>query len=292
MTPLFVTLCLVGQPAAQPHEQHNALYKELLDPGLLVVPNIRAKFPTPTMSDGLDAAKQKAIIAQLIGNDYVYEEFTRKSAVAPQLLKLRDINPSDPQAPARGVDVWFVAHGDFNATDDPKFLERLLNVGRGDGQGKSLTREELAKRKIELPPDAEKREGYGVVEFDFLDKVRIKSTGRATWSKTADSVLVAAVTDPRFLNDPEYPNQWQGITKDATGMKVGPPQPWNGAALYLKITKLHEPAGAMFIEQHVIFVEPHGWFDGANLLRSKLPPVVQTQVRRMRQEWLKGPGGK
>lgn len=292
MTPLFVTMCLAGQPAAQPHEQLNPLYKELLEPGLLVGPNIRAKFPPPTMPDGLDAAKQKAVITQLLGTDSSYDEFTRKSVVAPQLLKLRDIAPSDPQAPAKGVDLWFVAYGDFAATDDPNFLDRLVNVGRGEGMGKSLTREDLAKRKIDLPPDAEKREGYGVVEFDFLDKVRIRSTGRATWSKTADSAVVAAVIDPRFVNDPEFPNEWRGLTKDATGLKVGPPQAWSGAGLYLKITKLHEPAGALFIEQHVIFAEPTGWFDGANMLRSKLPPVVQNQVRNMRKEWLKGPTGK
>ena len=41
----------------------------------------------------------------------------------------------------------------------------------------------------------------------------------------------------------------------------------------------------MFCEQHVIFAEPTGWFDGANLLRSKLPAAVQNNVRTMRREW-------
>jgi hypothetical protein len=287
MTPLFVTLCLVGQPAAA-HEAANPLFKELLDPGLLVGPNVRAKFPPPTMPDGLDAAAQKGVITRLIGTDYGYDDFTRKSVVAPQLLKLRDVTPSDPQAPAKGVDVWFVAHGDFALTDDEKFLDRLVNVGRGEGQGKSLTKEDLAKRKIVTRPEDEKREGYGLIEFDFLDKVRIKVTGRAVWSKIPDSVVVAAVIDPRFTGDPEFPNEWRSLSKDGGGLKVGPPHPWSGAGFYLKITKLHEPAGGLFIEQHVIFAEPTGWFEGANLLRSKLPPVVQNNVRNMRREWLKG----
>jgi len=52
-----------------------------------------------------------------------------------------------------------------------------------------------------------------------------------------------------------------------------------------------EPAGALFVEQHIVFAEPTGWFGGAKLLRSKLPPVVQYAVRTTRQEWAKAGGG-
>ena len=51
--------------------------------------------------------------------------------------------------------------------------------------------------------------------------------------------------------------------------------------MYVKITKLHAPAGAVLVEQHIVYAEPTGWFDGANLLRSKLPLVMQVNVRRM-----------
>ena len=100
-------------------------------------------------------------------------------------------------------------------------------------------------------------------------------------------MLVAGEIDPRFQGDPEFPNQWQSIIKEGGTTKLGPAMPWSGAAFYLKITKLAEPAGALFIEQHVIFAEPMGWFNGANLLRSKLPLAVQINVRSMRKEWLK-----
>lgn len=280
---------------AQPtHEGQNPLYKSLLDPGLVVGTDaktgqpIKAPFPPPTMPDGLDAANQKAIMTSLIGSDLSYDEFTRKSVVAPQLLKLRDVTPSDPKAPARGVDVWFVAYGDLKALDDDKFLDRLVNIGKGEGKGKGLTKEELAKRMITLTD--EKREGFGYIEFDFLEKVHLKVTGQAVWTRTPESVLVAAVVDPRFRYDPDHPNQWQSIIKEGGVTKLGPATPWEGAGFYLKITKLAEPVGALFVEQHVIFAEPNGWFNGANLLRSKLPLVVQNNVRTMRKEWVKGPG--
>jgi len=40
----------------------------------------------------------------------------------------------------------------------------------------------------------------------------------------------------------------------------------------------------------IVYAEPTGWFDGNNLLRSKLPIVMQVNVRRMREAWAKGVG--
>ena len=287
-----LALALLATTPAQPpakHEDQNPLYKGLLDPGLDAGGGVKAKFPAPSMPDGLAAAKQTEIIKGLIGTDYAYDEFTRKSVVAPQLLKIRDVAGGDPKAPVRGVDVWFVAHGDFKLLEDDKFLDKLTSANKGSsGKGTPLKPADLAKRGITLKPEDEKREGYGTFEFDFLEKVRLSGTGHAMWSRNSESVVAAAEIDPRFLNDKDSPNQWRSITTAGGQKKVGPPNPWTGAAMYLKITKLQEPAGAVFIEQHIIFAEPTGWFDGANLLRSKLPAAVQINVRDMRKEFQKG----
>ena len=242
--------------------------------------NATANFPKPTLPDGLDAARQTAIIKDLIKDDYSYAEFTRKSVVAPQLLKLRDVAPSDPKAPARGVDVWFIAYGDIKALDDEKFLEKLINAGKGEGKGKALTKEELAKRKIKLGD--EKQETIGHIEFDFLEKVHLKATGRAVWSKTDDSVLVAGEIDPRFLNDPEYPNQWQSIIKEGGMSKLGPPV--RGAArrsTSRSRSSPNRPARCSSSSTSSSPSRPAG-LNGANLLRSKLPIAVQMNVRSMR----------
>ncbi|AWM36448.1 hypothetical protein GobsT_57480 [Gemmata obscuriglobus] len=274
-----------AQPPTDAHDGQNPLFKRLTETGLDIGGGATAKFPAPTMADGLSGAKQKEIIKGLIGNDYSYDEFARDSLVAPQLLRIRDVKPGDPKAPARGVDVWFIAYGDFKRLQDDKFLDRLMNAGKSSGGGKGgpLKPEDLAKRKIEVKKGDEKREGYGTFEFDFLEKVRLTGTGHAVWSRNADSMVAAAEIDPRFAGDKEFPNQWRALGGD----KPGPANPWGGAAMYLKITKLAEPAGAVFVEQHVIFAEPTGWFDGANLLRSKLPIAMQQNVRNMRQEFRK-----
>jgi hypothetical protein len=274
-----------AQPPAK-HEDQNPLYKGLIESGLDVGGKEKAKFPAPSMPDGLDAAKQTAVIKELIGSAYTYEEFTRNSGVAPQLLKIRDLG--DPKAPVRGVDVWFLAYGDFKQLEDDKFLDRLTNSGKGGGKGGPLDKAALGKRGIELKPEDEKREGYGHFEFDFLEKVRLSGVGHAMWSRNAESVIATAEIDPRFIDDKEHPNRWRSITKAGGQVKLGDPQPWRGAAMYLKITKLAAPAGAVFVEQHVIFAEPTGWFDGTTLLRSKLPAAVQINVRDMRKEFAKG----
>ena len=91
--------------------------------------------------------------------------------------------------------------------------------------------------------------------------------------------------DPRFDKDASLTNQWQSLGRDSLGqLKAGPPQPYRAAGWYLKVTRLHEPAGANLVEYHVAFDEPHTWFDGANLLRSKLPLVAQDAIRRFRRK--------
>ncbi|MBP3955924.1 hypothetical protein J8F10_11570 [Gemmata sp. G18] len=287
---LLAALALApAQPAADKHDEQNPLFKRLMDPGLDVGPNAKAKFPAPTMADGLTAAKQKEIIKSVIGTDYSYDEFVRDSVVAPQILKIGDLESGDKAAPARAVDVWFVVYGDFKQLEDDKFLDKLVGAGKtsGGGKGGPLAPADLAKRKIEIKKGDEKREGYGTVEFDFLEKVRLTATGHAMWSRNGESVVAAAEIDPRFRDDKEFPNQWRSITKAGGQTKVGDANPWGGAAVYLKVTKLAEPAGALFVEQHIVFAEPTGWFDGANLLRSKLPIAVQDNVRTMRKQFKK-----
>jgi hypothetical protein len=66
---------------------------------------------------------------------------------------------------------------------------------------------------------------------------------------------------------------------------IGPARPYIGAAWYSKATKLQQPQGAVLFEYHIVFDEPEGWFNGANLLRSKLPLLVQDGVRKFRRRF-------
>jgi hypothetical protein len=60
--------------------------------------------------------------------------------------------------------------------------------------------------------------------------------------------------------------------------------PYVGSMSYAKITRLAGQADALFVETHLIFVEPRGWFDGNPILRSKFGVIAQDQIRRLRRE--------
>ena len=98
-------------------------------------------------------------------------------------------------------------------------------------------------------------------------------------------ILVEARIDGRFAKDAEYPNQWRPILRDAAAnISLGQPQPYSGAGAYVKITRLAEPAEAIFVEGHIVFEEPYGWFEGVNLIKQKIPVMVQEKVRTFRRK--------
>jgi hypothetical protein len=270
--------------AAGPRDGGNELFEELQTKSIVVGPMEKAALPAPSMADGLDVAKQQEVLAAVAGTNYSVEELVRPSVVAPFVLKYRDVRPSDPDAPAYGIDLWFVAHGDLDALAGKDFLDKW-QAGRKDQQVQVLTAAELAKRKLEERSGEGRQERYGHAVFTVLDRVQVSATLHSVLTRQTDSILAAARVEPRFRDDPEFPNRWRSIGRDDDGKPVvGEPHPYGGAGAYLKITRLIEPAGALFVEYHLVFTEPKDWFGGANLLRSKVPILTQSEVRAFRRE--------
>ena len=209
--------------------------------------------------------------------------------VSPILLKIADDDHSADEV-GRRVDLYFVPFGSLDKLGSENFLIDHLNIAAADNsdiEGKSTsssfrtmtsssgicTRRNRPPTRVGSPPTP-----------TLLDKVRISATTQNVKTQTGDSVTVASVFDSKFDQDAEYPNTWRPITIDDAGHRqVGAPQPYAGLGSYIKVTRLAEPTGALFIEYHVVFAEPQGWFHGANLLRSKLPIVAQDMVRTLRR---------
>jgi hypothetical protein len=114
--------------------------------------------------------------------------------------------------------------------------------------------------------------------------VQISGTGYGIQTNEKESVLVAFRLDPKFAKDATYPNEWRGFISDAAGnKKPGNPNPYEGAGGYVKVTELKGvKTPAVFIEYHLIFDEPFGWFNGAATLSSKLPTKYDEDVRQFR----------
>jgi hypothetical protein len=98
-------------------------------------------------------------------------------------------------------------------------------------------------------------------------------------------VTYAAILDPRFAGDAKYPNEWQSIARDDAGkLQYGSWKAYQGLGAYAKATELKAPRGAILVEYHMRFDEPRGWFQGANVIRSKLPIIVQDNVKKLRRK--------
>jgi hypothetical protein len=288
MTPLALVLLTIPL-AADAHEQSNPLYRELRQTGVTLNDKVRSPLPAPTLADGLDAKAQKKVIDAVAGADYDPQELLRKSATAPFRFQVRDLEPPDSHSRAFAIDVWFIAHGDLPTITQKEFLEKLLESGNKEHKVQVLTEAELAQRKLAAKADGKYEERFTHAVFVLLNDVQLGATSHTVLTQTDESLLFASRLDPRFTKDAEFPNQWRSLKKDEEGKTVlGPPHPYAGSGSYLKITRLkREVSGrddALFVEGHLVFVEPREWFASTNRLRSKLPTLIQDQVRSFRRE--------
>jgi hypothetical protein len=284
---LLLGLLVIASPAvcqtgADAHLRANVVFKELTEKGIAVSDKLALKLPAPTMADGLDKAAQAKVLKALAGDDYPLDELLRASVVAPQIVKFRDLETTD-DGRGRGVDLWFVAYGNLDLLTS----KNLQGLGGGKGKVIQLADADLAKRGIKVKADASLEEAYIHGVGALLDRVQVSTTSHAIVSRTKDSVVLASRLDPRFAKDAEFPNLWRSITLKDNKEMLGDPQPYDSAAMYVKLTRLHEPPGAIFIEAHQVFVEPKKWFDAPNMLKSKLPIVIQSEVRAFRKDFSK-----
>jgi hypothetical protein len=264
----------------------NEIHQTLLTEGVKFNDGRSVRMPSPTMRDGLSPAEQKKALAAIADENHPVETLVRPSVVAPFVLKISEEKESKTARPRR-IDLWFVSYADLSKISDETFLKQQVAAeakaaprGSTSAEGEVLTDEQLGERIIDPAPGERSLAG----NFTLFDRVRLSGVMRATLTRTDESVTLAGLLDPRFTKDPKYPNSWRPLERTDSGeLRVGPPQPYTSAGWYAKATRLAEPKGAVFVEYHAIFDEPQGWFNGANLLRSKLPIVVQDGVRQFRR---------
>jgi hypothetical protein len=244
-----------------------------------------APLPEPLMADGLDAAGQRAVLEKVVGKRFPVRDFTAKLGTAPHVYSIRKIADARDERPkVLGVDVSFIAYGSLDTVSGREFLEGLHKKSK-DRQIHVLTAEEVTKRKLTTESSKRHEERYSHGVFLVLERVELQAALHTIVTRQPDSLRATTRIDPRFDKDTEFPNQWRKITLDEEGQRtLGPWHPYSGAHGYLKITRLHEPQGALFIEYHLIYSEPQGWFNGADPLTPKMPAIAQSEVRTFRQE--------
>jgi len=268
----------------------NPVFDELTRQGVLVAPRETIRLPAPTIPDGLTAAQQRQALETVAESAHSWEELTRRSPVAPFVLKL---SKDEGEQIGRRADVWFVAYGNLSTLENGEWLERQFKTTGNETDPdygavvKLLTESDLQRHGLRAPGGPDDPQ-YMFAELTLLDRVRIAFTTRTAKTQTPESVLSASMLDTHFTADPQYPNRWRPVLRDDNGRRsLGKAYPYTGCASYVKATRLIEPVGAILVEYHVAFAEPEGWFNGTNLLRSKVPILAQMIVRQLRRELAK-----
>ncbi len=128
---------------------------------------------------------------------------------------------------------------------------------------------------------------------DLLDRIHVEATDHARGStergllgvRLADRSAVRrrqGVPEPLAADRPR-----SGQAKESCRRRSRS----TGGASITRISRLASMPGALLVEGHFAFAEPHAWFDGAPILRSKISLVAQDQIRRLRRELAqKAPG--
>ena len=269
----------------------NPIFLELVEKGVEMSDGGRIKLPRPFMPDGLDAAGQRKALESIASARYPADRIVQKSFYAPAPARVRTLKRPDGEGPAvRAIDLCFVAHGNWDILTSKDFLDSLSGADDEEAGGiasKSgeLNDEEMNERKLSIVKKDGYEERFIYTTFTLFERVELSTTRLAGLSRGPDSWLAASRIDGRFDKDPKYPNQWRPLLRDARAeIKPGKPRPFTHAGGYAKITRLKEPADAVFVECHLAYEEDYGWFDGANLVRQKAPLIVREKARTFRRK--------
>ena len=277
-----VVVCLaLTAPAAEPA----SLLTELTATGLDLPGGPRFKLPAPSMARGL-ADEKKAAVVEQFAKEFPRGLFVEKESTAPHVLTIEAITGDDKKRRGHRLDLWFVAHGKLDQLDRQNMLGTLMGMqGKASKEPAYLTAKELEARKI-TPTDAKGvEERFVRMDLPLIDKVQLSGVLRSQ-KLTEDGALISAMTlDPRFADDKDYPNRWRHIKENfGEPAGFGPPVPYSGFGGYIKATPVPGKGDMVFVEMHFVFAEPHEWFDGRNLLASKLPLAVASNVKNVRRK--------
>ena len=276
--------------AAKDAAAENRLLKELLSDGVVIGQGPAVMLPPPVLADGLDAAQQEAALrsmnAKQVRND-PYQALSRDNYVLDLTFGKKHF-PGPPTA--RRLDILFIVDCPLSVLADEQFLKDQFSQGNAQpGQVHTFADDELKKRGISASVTPDRQDRFAGATFDIFDRVRVSGGGLAVKTQSDESAILAARLDARFDSDPDFPNQWRPlkIGKDRKP-DPGDPRPYSGVGAYVKLTALQPKPDAknsgprVFVEYHLVFDEPEGWFNGQPILSSKLPIAAKDGVKKFR----------
>lgn len=239
------------------------------------------KLRPPTLVDGLTADQQQQAIGPVLalkrGRPITYAQFSKKDRNGPYVLLIDQDPQYDGNLPGHSINLWFVVYGNLKTVADPKFMKEQFKPDK-TSRFDTLTPADLKERQIVPRTIADGNEWFVHGTFKLLQtdvRLQVQATERVVETTTKESATLAGQIDRRFDRDAKFPNDWRPAPRGVIGE---PATLYVSSGAYSKVTKLIQPAGALLVEYHFVYDEPEAWFDGNNLLRSKLPQMANGNV--------------
>lgn len=284
---------LVGDraSAAGPAADRSDLFRRLIGEGISVTPRRTVALAPPVFRPDASSDDRRAQLREL-ASPHAWQRFRRDSVVAPVAIDLEYLRDPDGSRVGHRVGVAFVVHADLETLRDRDAMGKLFGGQREAAEesdayrGAAISGETLRELGIEFEPD---RETFGWVELTLLERIILHGVIRSQRSESPDRLTVCWILDERFtdasIEEPRYRNWWLKLRRDELGReRRGQRRAYAGAGGYITAARLPELPGASLVEARLVVHEPPQWFGGSNLLRSKLPLVIQESVRTFRRQ--------
>lgn len=286
LTIISVAFSITGRVASQTDSGTGELYERLTSRGIEIAGQL-IEIPSPILADGLDSNAQKTALAD-VTKKHGWDRFTANRNTAPILVELDYIKEGNKRH-GHKVSLYFVAYGDRQKLEDQVYVREVVRTRKKEKfeeDPKDLSADEVSG--VEIPAKQLEKDKFVYSVMPLLKKVQISGVNHAELVTTDESLTVSYELDPRFAGHEKLAAKWRPIKSDKLGNKLlGKPVSYSGYGGYLKVTRLKELKGAMFVEGHFVFHEPQEWFSGGNSIRSKLPLIMQETVRVFRRNFSK-----
>jgi hypothetical protein len=279
---------LRSQDAAQKTVSSCPLFVELIEPGLRAATGDFIPMEGPGLKEGLDSTAQQSVLEKLSGNDG-WERFSRSSVVAPVTVSIQSINDGKSDRYGYQLHSAYVLHSPMSTLRDQSLMERTFGKPTAEDQEAGLSIRELKPNELSsVDPKFQPVDnvGYSYIEIPLLSKIRLDGAIRVERHESARQLDIAWVFDDRFsTSSDKLSNQWTKLKANELGkLEAGSPNPYGGAGGWIRLFEVSQNPPQVVVEMRWILHEPDAWFNGGNLLRSKLPILIQESVRSFRRK--------
>lgn len=264
----------------------NPLFTELVGKGVAITPEVTVTLPAPVLTEQMSAEEQNKAM----------EKISRKSAAAfvggsaySPTTAIEAVNSADGKRVGTEVHFYFVAPGDLQTISDEGLLSTLVEVSDASRalprEARALTPEEHEKRGLAETARTGYEDWYYGLNMPVMNLVQLSGIGFAVRTRNDQSILAAINYMDKFADDPEFPSVWRKVNKPAGVPTIAEERhAYAGLGGYLKATQLAGRSDAVFIECHLVFAQPEGWFEGRDPLSSKLSFGIRDNAKKFALE--------